>query len=122
VFARPWLPQPCEEEKLPMKWTNFQVHIGPGEWVHPTTLAPTTAPSPTHTYEYAFVAPNNRHLIVRLYDILTRDNYGSLRISTRLATAADCEGGKYASFKLSSESECVSDIPLALKAKRHSHH
>ncbi len=121
VFARPWLPTPCAEEKLPMKWTNFQVHIGPGEWVHPTTLVPTTGPSPTHSYEYAFVAPKGRHLMVRLYDILTRDNYGSLRISTRLATTADCEGTKYTAFKLSSEAECVADVPLALKAKGRKH-
>ena len=44
----------------------------------------------------------------RLYDIDTRDNYGSLTISLRDATPADCSGTKYLAFGLSKESECLS--------------
>ncbi len=112
IFSRPWLPAPCEHAKLPVRWTNFQVNPGTGVWAHPTVLAnpAPTVPSPSHVYEYALVG-HKHHVSFRLYDIDTRDNYGSLHISLRTATEADCQGGKYAAFGLGSEAQCIASLP-----------
>ncbi len=112
IFSRPWLPEPCEHAKLPVKWINFQMNPGTGVWAHPNVLnvGSPAAPNPTHTYEYAVVGVEHHHVAFRLYDINTRDNYGSLHISLRYATAGDCEGTKYAAFGLSSEGECLSRL------------
>jgi hypothetical protein len=119
VFARPWTPEMCAAEKLPLKWINFQYRFGPGEWGHPTTLVPATAPAANHTYEYAIVGHKGKKAAFRLYDIDTRDNYGSLRISLRAATPADCTGTRWQAFGVASEGECVADIPLPPKVKKH---
>jgi hypothetical protein len=119
VFARPWTTEMCSQAKLPVHWLNFQEKLGPGEWGHPATLTPQSAPSPTHSYEYAVTGRKGKKAAFRLYDIDTRDNYGSLHISLRAATAADCTGTQYLAFGLASEAECLSEIPLALKPKKH---
>lgn len=108
IFSRPWLPEPCAKAKLPVKWTNFQMNPGTGVWAHPVALVPTL--SPTHTYEYAISSKKNHHVSFRLYDINTRDNYGTLKISLRGATSEDCTGTKYAAFGASSEAECITNL------------
>jgi hypothetical protein len=115
IFARPWLPEPCTSAKLPAKWVNFQMNDGASGWIHPAVLGLATppAPSPSHTYEYAVPAPGKHHVRFRLYDINTRDNYGSLAISLRSATPTDCAGTNYTAFLTSSEAECVADTGSA---------
>jgi hypothetical protein len=111
ILSRPWLPEPCAQAKLPVKWVNFQMNNGSGVWVHPNVLNVTTpVPNPTHSYEYALVGYHHHHVAFRLDDIYTRDNYGSLRISLRDATESDCTGTKYAAFGLGSEAECIADL------------
>jgi hypothetical protein len=110
VISRPWLPEPCAQAKLPVKWINFQMNSGTGVWAHPDALGAPTAPTPHHTYEYALVGHKHHKVSFRLFDIATRDNYGSLHISLREATAADCAGTKYEAFGLSSEAECLSQL------------
>jgi hypothetical protein len=110
IFSRPWLPAPCANAKLPVHWTNFQMNVGNGVWAHPVALNVGTppAPNPSHTYEYAIASKKGHHVAFRLYDINTRDNYGSLHISLRAATSADCT--KYAAFGSTSEAECITDL------------
>ncbi len=110
VFSRPWLPEPCAHAKLPVKWINFQMNNGTGVWRHPAVLGAPSVPSAKHVYEYAVVGEKHHHVAFRLYDINTRDNYGSLRISLRTATVADCAGTGAAAFGFASESECLTDI------------
>jgi hypothetical protein len=112
IFARPWQPEPCAHAKLPVKWINFQMNDGASGWIHPSALGLATPPVPSssHTYEYAIPAPGRHHVRFRLYDIGTRDNYGSLAISLRKATAADCAGTNFEAFLTSSEEECVAKV------------
>jgi len=110
VFARPWTAPLCAKAKLPVKWINFQMYSGSGAWSHPTPLVATTAPTASHSYEYAIVGEKAHNVKFRLYDIDTRDNYGSLTISLRDATPADCSGTKYLAFGLSKESECLAGL------------
>jgi len=112
VISRPWLPAQCESAKLPVHWINFQTNTGGGVWAHPTALnlASPPAPTPSHTYEYAFKGKKGHHVAFRLYDINTRDNYGTLKISLRAASAGDCTGTKYTAFGLASEAECIADL------------
>ena len=112
IISRPWLPEPCAKAKLPVHWVNFQMNPGTGVWAHPMTLnlGSPPAPTPTHTYEYALVGKKGHHVGFRLYDLNTRDNYGSLKISLRAATESDCTGTKYAAFGLASEAECIADL------------
>jgi hypothetical protein len=112
VLSRPWLPEPCAQAKLPVKWINFQMNNGSGVWAHPAALNLSSPPVPTasHTYEYALVGKAKHHVAFRLFDIDTRDNYGSLKISLREATAADCAGTKYVAYGLASEAECLSQL------------
>jgi hypothetical protein len=112
VFSRPWLPEPCAAAKLPVKWINFQMNPGGGVWTHPAVLnvGSPAAPNPSHTYEYAVQGEKGHHVAFRLHDIYTRDNYGSLDISLRLATAGDCGGTKFAAFGFASESECLAAV------------
>jgi len=119
IFARPWLPAPCAHAKLPVKWVNFQMNPGTGIWTHPSVLtsAPLTAPTAGHTYEYALASRKAHHVAFRLYDIGTRDNYGSLRISLRHAVPSDCAGGKYAAYGQASEAVCVAAINPPAKGK-----
>jgi hypothetical protein len=118
VISRPWLPAPCATAKLPVKWANFQMNAGHGVWAHPAVLGSPTTPSPTHTYEYALPASGGHHVAFRLFDIDTRDNYGSLKISIAAATTADC--AQFTAFGLSSEAECLTAAtPVAKKAGRH---
>jgi len=111
VFARPWTAPLCAAAKLPVHWINFQMKTGAGGWAHPTPLVATTVPTATHTYEYAVVGQKSHKVSFRLYDIDTRDNYGSLVISLRDATPADCAGTKYLAFGKTSESECLASLP-----------
>jgi hypothetical protein len=112
VFARPWLPELCAQAKLPVKWINFQMNDATSGWTHPSALglASPPAPSPSHTYEYALPAPGKHHVSFRLFDVNTRDNYGTLSISLRQATASDCAGNNYEAFLTSSEEECVAKV------------
>ncbi len=111
IFSRPWTPEACATAHLPVQWINFQMKNGPGGWAHPTALnvSDPPAPDPNHSYEYAIVGQKKK-VAFRLFDIRTRDNYGTLRISIRTATAADCTGTKYEAFGLSSEAECLSEV------------
>lgn len=106
VFARPWLPKRCNRAKLPVQWTNFQMNNGTG-WMHPSVLnlSNPDLPNPNHTYEYAAIG-YKKHLKFRLFDLDTRDNYGSLHISIREATASDCAGTKYEAFGYRSFKAC----------------
>jgi hypothetical protein len=117
VFARPWTPPLCAQAKLPAHWINFQMKVGTGGWAHPTPLAASAAPSSSHAYEYAVVGQKRHHVAFRLFDIDTRDNYGSLKISLRNATAADCSGGRYLAFKSTDEAECIGLLPAAKRRK-----
>lgn len=121
VFSRPWLPAPCAHAKLPVKWINFQMNPGTGVWAHPAVLNVGTPPEPTpsHLYEYALVGHKGHHVAFRLYDIDTRDNYGSLKISIREATASDCSGTtRYTAFGFATEAECVSAVTPTAKPKK----
>jgi hypothetical protein len=113
VISRPWLPAPCATAKLPVKWLNFQMNAGGGTWAHPVALGDPTVPTPTHTYDYALSAPGGHYASFRLFDIDTRDNYGSLQISLSAATTADCS--QYAAFGLASEAECVAAVTPKVK-------
>ena len=113
ILSRPWLPAPCANAKLPMKWINFQVNSGSGVWSHPVALGAPTVPSPTHTYEYALPVGGGHHAAFRLYDIDTRDNYGSLKISISAATTANCT--EFAAFGLASEAECITAVTPKVK-------
>ncbi|HLH14219.1 MAG TPA: hypothetical protein VKV16_05475, partial [Solirubrobacteraceae bacterium] len=107
VFARPWLPRLCA--KLPEHRSRLQMYTGAGAWAHPNALTPVTAPSPDHLYEYAVVG-EGRRVSFRLRDWYLRDNYGSLSITLRTASAADCAGSKYRAFGAESEAQCVSEL------------
>jgi hypothetical protein len=113
VFARPWTAEACAQAELPLQWINFQMKDGSGGgWAHPSVLnleSPDT-PNPSHSYEYAVVGHKGRHVAFRLFDIRTRDNYGTLMITIRTAQPSDCSGTKYAAFGLSSEAECLAKI------------
>jgi hypothetical protein len=115
VFARPWTAELCNQAKLPVRWLNFQEKFGPGDWGHPATLTPQSAPAPSHAYEYAVPGRKGKKAAFRLLDIDTRDNYGSLHISLRAATAADCGGTQWQAFGVGSEAECIAQIPLVKK-------
>jgi len=112
IFSRPWQAEPCAHAHLPAKWQNFQMNDGVTGWMHPAVLniGYPAVPNPTHTYEFALRGHKGRHVSFRLLDIYTRDNYGSLRISLRAATAADCSGTKYQAFNLTSEAECLEKV------------
>ncbi len=107
VFARPWTEEACAQANLPVQWVNFQMKNG-GAWAHPTALdvSDPAAPNSNHTYEYALVG-QKRRVAFRLFDIRTRDNYGSLRISIRTAEAGDCAGARFEAFGFGSEAECI---------------
>lgn len=115
IISRPWLPAPCNNAKLPIKWINFQVNAGKGVWLHPSVLGSPTAPTPTHTYSYALPVGGGHRASFRLFDIDTRDNYGSLKISISAATTANCT--EFAAFGLASEAECVTTVTP--KVKKH---
>jgi len=87
----------------------LQVYTGAGFWSQPTDLIPVTSPSPDHLYEYAIVG-EGRRVSFRLRDWYLRDNYGSLSISLRAATPADCAGAKYKAFGVESEAQCISEL------------
>jgi hypothetical protein len=112
IFSRPWTPRKCAADKLPAKWSNFQMYTGLGStWTHPTALNLSTpaAPNPSHTYEYPIKETSGyHHVSFRLADIDTRDNYGSLQITLRAATPSDCAGSRYVGFGLTSAAQCVS--------------
>jgi hypothetical protein len=109
IFARPWTSDACAEANLPVQWVNFQMKTGDGGgWQHPSMLVEPLAPSADHSYEYAVVGQKGKRVGFRLFDIRTRDNYGTLMITIRTAKAADCAG--YMAFGLSSEAECLTKI------------
>jgi hypothetical protein len=112
ILSRPWLPEPCAQAKLPVKWINFQMNNGSGVWAHPAVLnvGSPAVPNPAHTYEYALIGRTHHHVAFRLFDLDTRDNYGSLKISLREATASDCAGTKWQAYGLASEAECHSEL------------
>jgi hypothetical protein len=117
VISRPWLPAPCAAAKLPVKWLNFQMNAGHGTWAHPVALGAPTVPTPTHTYEYALPVTGGHHVSFRLFDIDTRDNYGSLRISLSAATIANCT--EFAAFGLGSEAACIAAVTPKVKKGKH---
>jgi len=82
---------------------------GGSGWVHPNDLNEVTVPNPQHLYEYAVVGEGHR-VSFRLLDWYLRDNYGSLSITLRAATAADCAGSKYEAFGVESEAQCLSEL------------
>lgn len=107
VFARPWRKQKCEAAHLPIRWGNFQMNSG-SSWAHPNILgALPTAPTGNHTYSFAVVG-NNKRVQFRLFDVLTRDNYGLVKISLAPATSSDCSS--YVAFGFSSEGQCVTAL------------
>jgi hypothetical protein len=110
IFSRPWTPEACAQANLPVRWINFQMKDA-GPWAHPEALnlAEPAAPNPSHTYEYAVVG-QKRRVAFRLFDIRTRDNYGTLKISLRTATAADCAGANFEAFGFATEGECVAGV------------
>jgi hypothetical protein len=107
LFSRPWRTKLCANAHLPAHWTNFQMNDGSG-WAHPELLgtAP-TGPVSNHTYSYA-VSGHNDPIKFRLWDILTRDNYGLLKISLRPANTADC--ASYLAFGFASEKRCITHM------------
>jgi hypothetical protein len=111
IFARPWTEDACAQAHLPVRWTNFQMNDGDGVWAHPTALSQPTPPAPSasHAYDYAIVGQKSR-VAFRLFDIRTRDNYGTLRISIRTATASDCAGTNYEAFGTDSEASCIAAL------------
>jgi hypothetical protein len=106
IFAQPWSTLQCPAQ-LPAHWTNLQLNDGTG-WSHPKLLsgANVTAPTPTHTYQYAVVGHGQR-VSFRLIDPSTSDNYGSFRISLRTGVTGDCSVARYQAFGLQSRSACL---------------
>ncbi len=110
IFARPWTKKACHKHHLPMTWPNFQASTGDADgWTHPTILGswPTT-PTANHTYSYVLKG-DNKPFSFRLWDIDTKDNYGSLRIAVRQATATDCSA--FWSFGFKSYAACTVKLP-----------
>ncbi len=112
VFGRPWDPTECAKYPLPKKWTGFQTNTGLVGWSHPSALnlSYPARPTPTHTYEYALKVRRPRHIAFRFRDNDTQDNYGTIEITLRQATAADCAGKRYKGFGLTTEAECLAEI------------
>lgn len=111
AFARPWSSRKCARAHLPQRWRNFQMNAGTG-WHHPTLLGPPpSTPGSDHTYSYAVVG-DNRTIQFRLKDVLTRDNYGVLKITVRPAAVSDCSS--YASFGFASQSACIAVIAASI--------
>lgn len=97
MFARITRAGKCAADPLPRTTRRFE--IAPGHvFRHLTPLdGRHTAPTPDHTYHYAFQGLGGP-LNLREVDRPTFDNYGRFHIVIRPATDGDCTGSQWRTF------------------------
>lgn len=108
LIARPWKTADCRRHHMPMTWSVFQTNDGDRyQWTHPRSYVWTSQPTGDHTYSYVLFG-RGRPVGFRLVDEYTKDNYGGLAITVRIATASDC--GRFRSFGFASMSACTAAL------------
>lgn len=110
IFARPWSRRRCERHHLPVAWSGFQAGAASlSNWAHPAILGSVNQPTANHTYSYALLGEGHPAAF-RLKDTDTRDNYGKLTITVRLATSSDCSS--YQAFGFASSASCLTALSM----------
>jgi hypothetical protein len=110
LFARPWTAKRCAKHPLPLHWSNFQISRGAG-FAHRTQIGgrkPTMEPDHKYLYPISGIGEPAQF---RLKDRpRTSDNYGTLHILVRRATAADCETTGWSDYGFHDLATCQAQI------------
>ena len=108
VFARPCVG--ATQSPAVGHWSNFEVNTD-SYYRHPETLfGSLNQPTANNTYEYALFG-HGKVARFRLRDLPgAGDNYGRLKITVKLAVAADCKNGRYAGLGFASEDACKAGL------------
>jgi hypothetical protein len=110
IFARPSTSKRCAKHPLPAHWGNFEISRGAGFGNRTPIGGRPSVAAPDHTYRYP-ISGIGKSAQFRLKDRpRTSDNYGTLHIVVRRATAADCDTTGWSDYGFHDLATCQAQI------------